>query len=100
MIKRDECQGSHMDEYTATMTSKGQVTIPVEVRHRLGLRASDTITFTIVGDEVRIRSPRAALEAVLGSISPIPGTTTEDIEQQIDESSAAAAKRRFARTSS
>jgi antitoxin PrlF len=89
-----------MDEFTATMTSKGQVTVPVEVRRRLGLRASDKLTFTIVGDEVHIRSPRAALEAVFGSISPLPGTTTDDFERQIDEASAAVAKRRFERMSS
>ncbi|HEY7034681.1 MAG TPA: AbrB/MazE/SpoVT family DNA-binding domain-containing protein [Thermomicrobiales bacterium] len=88
-----------MDEFTATMTSKGQVTVPVEVRRRLGLKASDKLTFTIVGDEMRVRSPRAALETVLGSIKPLPGTTTEDIERQIDEASAAVAKRRFERMS-
>jgi antitoxin PrlF len=86
-----------MDEFTATMTSKGQVTVPVEVRRRLGLKASDKLTFTIVGDEMRVRSPRAALEAVLGSIKQLPGTTTEDIERQIDEANAAAARRRFER---
>jgi AbrB family looped-hinge helix DNA binding protein len=79
------------------MTSKGQVTVPVEVRRRLGLKASDKLTFTIVGDEMRVRSPRAALEAVFGSIEPLTGTTTDDLERQIDEASAAAAKRRFER---
>jgi antitoxin PrlF len=88
-----------MDEFTATMTSKGQITVPVEVRRRLGLKASDKLTFTIVGDEMHVRSPRAALEAVLGSIKQLPGTTTDDIERQIDEASAAAAKRRFERMS-
>jgi len=30
---------------TATMTSKGQVTIPAEVRHRMGLDTGDRIEF-------------------------------------------------------
>lgn len=30
---------------TATITSKGQITIPIEVRRKLGLRAGDQINF-------------------------------------------------------
>jgi len=30
---------------TATITSKGQITIPIEVRKKLGLRAGDQINF-------------------------------------------------------
>ncbi|MFU8889980.1 MAG: AbrB/MazE/SpoVT family DNA-binding domain-containing protein, partial [Trueperaceae bacterium] len=32
---------------TATMTSKGQVTVPVEVRRRLGLRQGDRVAFDV-----------------------------------------------------
>lgn len=32
---------------TAKLTSKGQVTIPVEVREALGLNAGDTLTFEV-----------------------------------------------------
>jgi AbrB family looped-hinge helix DNA binding protein len=34
----------------ATITSKGQVTIPVEVREKLGLRAGDRIEFLLQKD--------------------------------------------------
>jgi len=88
-----------VNEYTGTLMEDGRLTIPGEIRRRLGLRTGDKLTFTIVGDEVHIRSPRAALEAVFGSIKPVPGTTTEDFERQIDEASATAAKRRYSRAS-
>ena len=34
---------------TATMTSKGQVTIPAEVRQRMGLGSGDRIEFVEIG---------------------------------------------------
>lgn len=35
---------------SATVTSKGQVTIPVDVRHRLGIESGDRIEFVEVAD--------------------------------------------------
>ena len=32
-----------MNSFTTTMTTKGQVTVPVEVRRELGLNPSDTV---------------------------------------------------------
>ncbi len=38
-----------------TLTSKGQVTIPQDIRERLGLLPGTRVTFDVVGDSVRIR---------------------------------------------
>jgi AbrB family looped-hinge helix DNA binding protein len=38
------------------ITSKGQVTIPVEIRQKLGLLPHSEVVFEIDGDAVRIRS--------------------------------------------
>jgi AbrB family looped-hinge helix DNA binding protein len=38
----------------ATVTSKGQITLPVSVRKRLGLRKGSRIVFFETGEEVRI----------------------------------------------
>ena len=37
-----------------TVTSKGQVTIPKEVRQRLGIRKGSRIEFMVVGDHVEM----------------------------------------------
>ena len=36
---------------TATVTAKGQVTLPVEVRKRLGLRPGSKLEFIVIDDE-------------------------------------------------
>lgn len=38
-----------------SVTSKGQVTIPKDVRQKLGIRAGTQVTFQIVGDHVEMR---------------------------------------------
>ena len=40
------------------ITSKGQVTIPVEIRERLGLLPNSEVEFAIEGSAVRIRKAR------------------------------------------
>ncbi len=35
---------------TATLTSKGQTTIPKEIRESLGMKAGDRMTFTLMPD--------------------------------------------------
>lgn len=37
------------------LTTKGQVTIPQEIRERLGLLPNTEVVFDVVGDSVRIR---------------------------------------------
>ena len=41
------------------ITSKGQVTIPQEIRERLGLLPHCEVEFDVVGDSVRIRKAKA-----------------------------------------
>lgn len=38
-----------------SVTSKGQVTIPHEVRHRLGIRQGSRIAFKVVGDHAELQ---------------------------------------------
>lgn len=42
----------------ATLTSKGQLTVPKEVRERLGLRPGDRLVFEFEEDSVRLRVER------------------------------------------
>jgi AbrB family looped-hinge helix DNA binding protein len=70
-----------------TLTSKGQVTIPREIRARLGLLPGTRVVFDVVGDSVRIRkAPRQGRgEALLarmraaGRRAGRPRMTTDEI---------------------
>ena len=40
----------------AKITSKGQITVPHDVRLALGVQAGDHLVFESIGDEVRVRA--------------------------------------------
>lgn len=61
-----------MRELATTVTQRGQVTIPSEVRRRLGIKPRDKVTFRIEDDGgVRIVPQRYTLETVFGSVAPL-----------------------------
>ena len=56
---------------TAVLTSKGQVTIPKEVRQQLGIRQGSRIAFRLVGDIVEMRvksSPATNVDSGFGML--------------------------------
>jgi AbrB family looped-hinge helix DNA binding protein len=66
------------------ITSKGQVTIPIEIRRRLGLQANSEVEFAVVGNAVRIRKRRGRQERGRALIERMRGRgtvrmTTEEI---------------------
>ena len=60
-----------MAEYITTVTQKGQVTIPGELRKVLGLRPKDKVAFELVADEVRLRPVKSPVLASYGSVKPL-----------------------------
>jgi AbrB family looped-hinge helix DNA binding protein len=58
------------------LTSKGQVTIPIEIRERLGLQAGTELQFAIDGDSVRITKAREAEERGRTLIARLRGSGT------------------------
>lgn len=83
-----------MKEIVATLTSKGQVTIPAEVRQRLGLKSGDKLAFEIEDDQVRIKPVTFTLESAYGSVEPLH--RPEDFDQLIREAKADRATRKRA----
>ena len=57
---------------TSIMTSKGQMTVPKEVREALDLEAGDKLTWEVRGGRVAITTERPALYELEGFISTAP----------------------------
>lgn len=70
---------------TATMTSKGQVTIPKEVREALHLETGHRITFEVREDGiVEMRPENVDLMSLCGIFKPgVRGVTLKDMDEAI-----------------
>lgn len=58
------------------ITSKGQVTIPAEIRAKLGLLPETEVEFDIVGDSVRMRKGKGGKKRGAAVIARLRGTAT------------------------
>lgn len=60
-------------EIVSTITTKGQVTIPVEVRQFLHVRSHDKIAFVIEEGQVRLKPLRySSIDALRGAAGSLP----------------------------
>ncbi len=68
------------------VTSKGQVTIPQEIRNRLGLLPHTKVEFELAGDHARIRKAGpAAGESARGRLALAALRGTADVRMSTDE---------------
>ncbi len=78
---------------TATMTSKGQVTIPADVRQRMGLGAGDRIEF------VELESGGFAIKPAIDDVRSLKGVLRKPEKPvSTDDMNAAIRKRAAARS--
>lgn len=68
------------------ITTKGQVTIPQDIRERLGMLPYSEVEFDVVGDSVRIRKKKGTktrgqrlIEHLRRGPKPMPGMTTDEL---------------------
>jgi AbrB family looped-hinge helix DNA binding protein len=77
----------------ATMTSKGQITIPKEIRDELGLEPGTKVSFVRLGPgEVRLRVKRGSLKDLAGILKyDGPPISIEEMDEAIAEGAIASA---------
>lgn len=68
-----------------TVTRKGQVTIPKEVRDLLGIRPFDEVEIVVEEGEAKLRKPSPSLEDVAGSVPPLGMPVEEAIRPAKEE---------------
>lgn len=57
-------------EYVTTVTQKGQVTIPGQIRKALKITSKDRVAWTLVDGEVRLRLIPSWVVSSYGSVKP------------------------------
>lgn len=69
-------------ELTSTITSKGQVTVPIQIRRLLGLKPKARVAFLQKKDGVHIAAPRYTLDTIKGVV---PALSQKYSEKEIRE---------------
>lgn len=78
-----------MPEYVATVTSKGQLTLPAAVRRQLGIDAGDRVAIVVEnGEAASLRRVEHNVRSVRGLIATPPGLESQDLDELIEEAMA------------
>lgn len=67
-----------MKEIVTTITQRGQVTVPAEVRRLLGLKPRGKVAFAIDESGVRLKPARFTLETAYRSVGPLPRPMSDE----------------------
>jgi antitoxin PrlF len=59
-----------IEEYIRAVTTKGQVTIPAEVRRLLGVKPHDRVVFRVADGKVELQPSSTTLESTFGAVTP------------------------------
>lgn len=68
---------------SSAVTTKGQVTIPVELREKLGIKPGDRVGFVDEGGRIVLQRQETAIEAAFGIVKARKGATLEQMEVAI-----------------
>ena len=69
----------------SSVTSKGQVTIPVTLREKLGLKPGDKVAFVEKAGEVVLQRVENRVESVFGLFKASKGGSLEGIDSAVNE---------------
>ncbi len=84
-----------MKEFFSSLTSKGQVTVPKEIRQLLGLEPDDKVMFVVDGDQVRLARGGRVVSRTAGSLkSSRPALSAGELRAAAEEAIAAEAAER------
>jgi AbrB family looped-hinge helix DNA binding protein len=72
-----------MDEFISSVSPKGQITLPVAVRKRLGIKPKDKVSIRLEGDRVVVEVAKTGLmrwyQSVPALAKPLSLRETEEI---------------------
>ena len=68
---------------SSAVTTKGQVTIPAELRERFGIKPGDRVGFVEEGDKIVLQRQETAIEAVFGIVKAGKSATLGQMEEAV-----------------
>ena len=68
---------------SSSVTTKGQVTIPIELRKKLGIKPGDRVGFVDEDGRIVLQRQETAIEAVFGLVKASKGVTLEQMDEVI-----------------
>jgi AbrB family looped-hinge helix DNA binding protein len=87
-----------MKEHLTVITRKGQVTLPVEIRRRLGLKEGDKVAFVEDEQGIRVVRPESVVARTAGILkSELPMAPAEAERQAAEQAIAEEVVRRMER---
>ena len=72
--------------YVATITQKGQVTIPSDLFRKTSLKRGSKVIFSVQGDQVKLQSALELVNELAGSIKLSSKIKTKDLDKIIEQS--------------
>lgn len=63
-------------EFESSVSPKGQITLPIEFRKRLGVNAKDKVVLRLENNEIKVVPARSKVDALFGSVPPLPTSKT------------------------
>ena len=60
-----------MPLYTSSVSPKGQITIPVDIRQKFGIDPKDKVSFEVIADAILVKPMRSPVDALYGSVPPL-----------------------------
>ncbi len=77
---------SSMDSIKSLVTRKGQVTVPVEFRKRLGIQEGDSVEFTLEEGALRLTPTRSRVDESFQAVPPLSHRLSwKEVEQTAHE---------------
>ncbi len=60
-----------VEQHIRAITTKGQVTVPAEIRRLLGIKPHDKVVFQVVEGKVELQPASMSLETTFGAVPPL-----------------------------
>lgn len=89
-----------MSRYLTTVTRKGQITIPAEVRRALSIEEGDKVSIEVEGGTIRLERYGSVVERTAGALrayAESPPLTAEELRVAAEEAIAEATWERMGR---